>query len=273
MRNTSGQQRGSSFHEYGRRYCQVRNLIAMARRVNQGVRLAALGDGTLAARLGECYNSIMPQPSAILFDNDGILAHTEQFWFEANRQVFADLSIPYTRGDFIEHTFIESWGSSGWMRRNGHAQELIAEFTRRRNELWKQMIAGTDVTEPTAVDTLSELATQYRLGVVTNTNVEMFGLLHKDPRFRNLFDMLILREHYDKGKPAPDAYEAALAHLNLPADEALVVEDSPRGIASAHAAGIRVVAIPNPAFPDLNVAEADYHVSSLPKLADLIKEL
>jgi HAD superfamily hydrolase (TIGR01509 family) len=227
----------------------------------------------LAASIATCYTQTMSQFKAILFDNDGVLAHTERFWYEANSKVFSDFSIPYTREDFIQHTFIENWGSSGWMRRNGCTQEIIDEFSKRRNELWKQMIADEDVTEPTALAILSELSAKYRLGVVTNTNVEMFGLLHTDPRFMDLFDTLVLREHYDKGKPAPDAYRAALTHLNLPADAALVVEDSPRGIAAAQAAGIRVVAIPNPAFEDLDVSAADYQITSLAELADFIGKL
>jgi len=215
----------------------------------------------------------MPQPTAILFDNDGVLAHTEQFWFEANSKVIAALGIAYTRNDFIQHTFVESWGSSGWMRANGHDQDRIDQFTKRRNALWKGMITERDVTEPTAVETLSKFSAKYRLGVVTNTNVEMFGLLHRDPQFRQLFDVLVLREHYNKGKPAPDAYEAALEQLGLAAGEALVVEDSPRGIAAAQAAGIQVVAIANPAFADLDLGQADYHIASLPALLDLVRDL
>jgi HAD superfamily hydrolase (TIGR01509 family) len=46
------------------------------------------------------------------------------------------------------------------------------------------------------------------------------------------------------GKPAPDFYLAAAAHLRLPPEQCIVVEDSYSGIVAAHAAGIgRVIAL------------------------------
>jgi beta-phosphoglucomutase-like phosphatase (HAD superfamily) len=46
-------------------------------------------------------------------------------------------------------------------------------------------------------------------------------------------------------KPAPDLFLAAAARLGVPPAECVVFEDSPNGIRAAHAAGMRVVAIPN----------------------------
>ena len=44
-------------------------------------------------------------------------------------------------------------------------------------------------------------------------------------------------------KPAPEAYELALKKLRLSAKSAVAIEDSPSGVASARAAGIRVIAV------------------------------
>ncbi|TMK28069.1 MAG: HAD family hydrolase, partial [Actinobacteria bacterium] len=51
------------------------------------------------------------------------------------------------------------------------------------------------------------------------------------------------------GKPAPDAYLEAARRLGVEPSRCVAVEDSTNGIRSAHAAGMRVIAIPNPAFP------------------------
>lgn len=49
-----------------------------------------------------------------------------------------------------------------------------------------------------------------------------------------------------RGKPRPDLYLEALATLGgLPAADAIAFEDSPNGIAAAHAAGLRCVGVPN----------------------------
>jgi beta-phosphoglucomutase-like phosphatase (HAD superfamily) len=50
-------------------------------------------------------------------------------------------------------------------------------------------------------------------------------------------------------KPAPDVYLEVLRRLGTRAARAVAIEDSANGLRSAHAAGLRVIAIPQPAFP------------------------
>ena len=52
-----------------------------------------------------------------------------------------------------------------------------------------------------------------------------------------------------QGKPAPDVYLEAARRLRVEAVRCAAVEDSHNGILSAKAAGMRVVAVPNPHFP------------------------
>jgi beta-phosphoglucomutase-like phosphatase (HAD superfamily) len=49
-----------------------------------------------------------------------------------------------------------------------------------------------------------------------------------------------------RGKPAPDVYLAAAADLRVPAAAAAAVEDSANGMLAALAAGMALIAIPNP---------------------------
>lgn len=52
-----------------------------------------------------------------------------------------------------------------------------------------------------------------------------------------------------RGKPSPDVYLAAAEKLGVPAADCLAVEDSSNGLRAAAAAGMTVVAIPNPTYP------------------------
>ena len=54
--------------------------------------------------------------------------------------------------------------------------------------------------------------------------------------------MYLGAEDYPRGKPAPDGYLSAAKQLAVGPDQCLVFEDSEAGIASALAAGMRVVA-------------------------------
>jgi pseudouridine-5'-monophosphatase len=60
-----------------------------------------------------------------------------------------------------------------------------------------------------------------------------------------------------RGKPAPDIYLAAAARIGAAPSQCLVIEDAPSGVEAARAAGMPVVAVPNPAmsadaFPGAN---------------------
>lgn len=58
------------------------------------------------------------------------------------------------------------------------------------------------------------------------------------------FDCSVTSGETPRGKPHPDPYLAAAAALNVPAEACLAVEDTPTGVASALAAGCRVLAVP-----------------------------
>jgi HAD superfamily hydrolase (TIGR01509 family) len=73
------------------------------------------------------------------------------------------------------------------------------------------------------------------------------------------------RDHA-RAKPNPAMYLEALELLGIGADEAIVFEDSPNGVAAARAAGIFVVAVPNNVTRDFGLEEADLVVDSLADL-------
>jgi phosphoglycolate phosphatase/beta-phosphoglucomutase len=81
---------------------------------------------------------------------------------------------------------------------------------------------------------------------------------------RDLFLAVVCIDDVPKGKPEPDGFLLALERLNaaygskaVGAHEVLVFEDADVGVAAAHAAGMRTIAIANPAYRGhLGAAEA-----------------
>ncbi|MGH2997068.1 MAG: HAD family hydrolase, partial [Gaiellaceae bacterium] len=64
-------------------------------------------------------------------------------------------------------------------------------------------------------------------------------------------------EEVARGKPAPDVYLEAARRLGADPARCAAIEDSHNGILAAKAAGMRVVAIPNPRYPPGEEALAD----------------
>jgi HAD superfamily hydrolase (TIGR01509 family) len=81
------------------------------------------------------------------------------------------------------------------------------------------------------------------------------------------FEKIVTGDDVPKGrtKPHPDIFLKALQVLQLPPGDALVLEDSPNGIKAAHAAGLRVVGVPNPVTAPLGL-DADLLLSSLAQM-------
>jgi HAD superfamily hydrolase (TIGR01509 family) len=67
-------------------------------------------------------------------------------------------------------------------------------------------------------------------------------------------------------KPHPDVFLKALAALGAGADETIVFEDSPNGVKAARAAGLFVVAVPNPLTAQLPIEGENLRLASLADL-------
>ena len=83
------------------------------------------------------------------------------------------------------------------------------------------------------------------------------------------FDRVICSEDVAPGrtKPNPDLFLLAVERLEVQKEAAVVFEDSPNGVRAARAAGVFVVAVPNPLTLRLGVNGADWTVKSLAEVS------
>jgi HAD superfamily hydrolase (TIGR01509 family) len=80
------------------------------------------------------------------------------------------------------------------------------------------------------------------------------------------FEAILCREDVHRLKPDPELFLAALHALNVKADQALALEDSPNGVLAARRAGLRVVAVPNPTTAQATIVGASLVLASLAEL-------
>ena len=98
-----------------------------------------------------------------------------------------------------------------------------------------------------------------------DADLELAGLLR-------YFELTVSSEEVARGKPAPDVYLEAARRLGVEPTRCAAIEDSHAGIRAAKAAGMRVIAIPNPAYPPdpESLAQADVTIRSLDELTPLL---
>jgi HAD superfamily hydrolase (TIGR01509 family) len=113
---------------------------------------------------------------------------------------------------------------------------------------------------PGAVAAVRALAARWPLGLASSANREIIDLVLDASGLAGAFAVTLSSEEVERGKPAPDVYLEAARRLDVDPHACAAVEDSHNGIRSAKAAGMRVLAIPNPHFPPDPEALADADV-------------
>lgn len=175
---------------------------------------------------------------AILWDNDGVLVDTEKVFFEANRRELAAFGIKAGWADFEEISLRH--GKSLLTLSGLDGDELQALYA-RRDALYSELLGTEEIAIAGMGELIERLAPRFRMGIVTSSHREHFELIHARSGLLRHFAFHVVREDYPLSKPHPDGYLAGIERTGLPADRCLAVEDSPRGVAAARAAGIEVV--------------------------------
>jgi beta-phosphoglucomutase-like phosphatase (HAD superfamily) len=94
-----------------------------------------------------------------------------------------------------------------------------------------------------------EFARVWPLGLASSSNRELIDLVLEAAGLQHAFQTTVSSEEVPRGKPAPDVYLEAARRLGVPAQRCVAIEDSANGLRAAAAAGMAVIAVPNPHYP------------------------
>jgi HAD superfamily hydrolase (TIGR01509 family) len=191
---------------------------------------------------------------AVIFDLDGVLVDSEQVWDEARKRVVSEHG-----GTWTDSATRDMLGMSSKEWTVYLVEQLgVALTTDEINDAVVQaMLAGYEEHLPLlpgAKEAIERLGRDYTLGLASSSNRPVIDLVLDRMGVTDRFKATVSSEEVARGKPAPDVYEEALRRLGV--THAAAIEDSENGIKSAHAAGLRVLAIPNPHFPPADDALA-----------------
>ena len=176
---------------------------------------------------------------AVAFDFNGTLSDDEPVLARVYSELFAELGHPLTPDEYYEHLaghtdeemFIRWLGES--------SEELIRERVRRYNTLVSD---GSTVDEDVR-DAVRWAAARMPVAVVSAALRDEIEPVLNASGLRDLFALVLSQDDVTRGKPDPQPYLLAAERLGLSPDELLVFEDTDVGVASAKAAGARVVGL------------------------------
>jgi HAD superfamily hydrolase (TIGR01509 family) len=211
---------------------------------------------------------------AVVFDMDGVLVQTEEIWHDVREVYIRDRGGRY---DDAAQRAMMGMSSLEWPRFM-HESLGIADEPEAINaaivELMAERYHGHLPVIDGAVEAVRRLAAVLPLAVASSSNRPLIDLVLALTGLADCFAVTVSSEEVARGKPAPDVYLEAARRLGVAPERCGAVEDSHAGIRAARAAGMFVVAIPNPSFPpgEDALAEADVVLASIEELTPAVFE-
>ena len=187
----------------------------------------------------------------VIYDLDGTLLDTEPFYIRTTNEIFARFGMqlppevrammmgrptPVAVPLMIEHTGLPMT-----------AEEFIHERYVALNALFPDALPTPGARELTA-----HLAA-HRIPQAVATSSSRESLEHKltnHAAWFDAFETVVIADEVEHGKPAPDIFLEAARRMNADPTTCLVFEDAPIGVEAALAAGMQVVAVPEPGHVD-----------------------
>ncbi|MEV4617366.1 HAD-IA family hydrolase [Asanoa sp. NPDC049573] len=202
--------------------------------------------------------------AAVVFDFDGLLMDTESTLVAAWRSELShhgltlalDASFwPGHGGDVTDHRLdrLGALVGPGLDRAASHAR-FLAHRERLHRSLGLRPGIAAWLSEARAAGLACAVASSLPRAWV-QAHLSRAGVLAS-------FDAIATGDEVLTHKPDPAVYHLVLARLGLPPASAVAVEDTPHGIAAAHAAGMPTVAIPNPFVAAAQLTSANLVLAS-----------
>ena len=202
----------------------------------------------------------------VIYDLDGLLLDTEPFYTEVTQSIVSryghtfdwsikshmigkkaaesarilveTLELPITPGDYLRER-----------------ESMLADLFPKAQPLAGALRLTAHLKQAGIPQAVASSSNRREFELKTSQHRDWFGSFHcvvlgDDPEVK-------------RGKPAPDIFLVAAARLRATPEQCLVFEDAPAGVEAGRAAGMAVVAVPNPAMSPEAVSAANQILSSL----------
>ena len=186
---------------------------------------------------------------AVVFDLDGVIVDSEQVWDEVRERYTRESGGTYTATATRDMMGMSSREWSRYMAEAlgvpGTPEEINAAVVERMLERYGER----PPLLPGAVEAVRGVAARWPSAIASSSNPELIERVVSRAGLEDAIRVVVSSQEVARGKPAPDVYLEAARRLGVEPARCAAVEDSENGIRSAKAAGMRVLAIPNPHFP------------------------
>jgi pseudouridine-5'-monophosphatase len=209
---------------------------------------------------------MIPEITHLIYDNDGLLLDTEPFYTKAHEIIAARYGKVFDWTVKSKMIGLRAEDSANVLLTALQLPMTVTEYLEARRHLLAEMFPQAEPM-PGAVHLTNHLH-QCRIPQAVATSSDRFNfdlkITHHKEWFR-IFECLVMGDDPEikHGKPAPDIFLVAAERMKASPAHCLVFEDSPSGVEAARAAGMFVVAVPDPHMDDGVYANAHQIIRNL----------
>ncbi|MFY9072391.1 HAD family hydrolase [Aliarcobacter butzleri] len=205
----------------------------------------------------------------ILFDNDGVLVETENWYYEANKKALKKLGLDLDF-DFYQSIMIKGGSAFELAEINQIENDVIEKHRKIRDEYYQEFLQTKDLAIPNVKKVLNNLSKKYKMAIVTTSRRVDFELIHKNRGISDFMEFILCVEDYAKAKPNPEPYLKGLGKFGAKNEETIVVEDSQRGLISAVNAKIDCAIVKNKFTITQDFSKAKYFLETIEELEAIL---
>ena len=205
---------------------------------------------------------------AVIFDMDGLLVDSEPVWDEARKWMADIAGKPWTR---LDHDAVMGVSTDEWadymierLELSMSREEVVDAVIGRMTEMYRDGVPYL----PGAIELVDAAAAGFRTALASGAHPALIDLVTADAPMAGKFEVIVAADEVGVGKPAPDVYLEAARRLGVDPADCVCLEDSGNGILSGVAAGMKVIAVPDPRFPPAaeKLEQADLVAGSLAEI-------
>ncbi|MGI6648305.1 MAG: HAD family hydrolase [Bacillota bacterium] len=184
----------------------------------------------------------MPLTKAVIFDFDGVIVDTQQFHADAWEKTFQEHGLTVSREQCLPAIELEDHVFAAGLLKSLGCEEDPRKWVYRKQFVFRTLLSQIKIY-PGVIQLVQQLAPHFKLAIVSSAWIENIETVTRSAGIIHLFTILVGKETVSIHKPAPDGYLKAAKLLGIEPQNCTVIEDSPSGIRSAKAAGMRCIGV------------------------------
>jgi beta-phosphoglucomutase-like phosphatase (HAD superfamily) len=211
---------------------------------------------------------------AVVFDFDGVIADTEPLHLKAAQRVLADAGMHLDTTAYYERYL--GFDDAGMFRALAtdigvHLDaQSVATLVEDKSRVLESLIDDGSVLFAGVRDCIERCAAHVPLAIASGALAHEVDQILRRTGLRRLFQVVVGAGDTPRSKPHPDPYARAVELLRVDSGQDLepaqcvAIEDSPWGVQSARAAGLRCVAVAH-TYPadELRKTDVDFVAETL----------